>query len=135
MAQAPRRNIDVEQGTDYNFSFIVQDSGGSPISLVTESAVVRMRVKTDYSLGAITVLSFSSTGTPNSQIVLEPGGVTGKIQVNFLPSDTQALTLSQEATIYVYDIEVDLTTTGIQRAYRGLLTVYKEVTTPDSDFV
>ena len=135
MAQAPRRNIDVEQGTAFNFSFIVQDSGGSPISLVTESAVVRMRVKTDYSLGGITVLSFSSTGTPNAQIDIEPGGVTGKVQVNILPSDTQALTLTQEATIYVYDIEIDLTTTGIQRAYKGLFTVYKEITTPDSDFV
>lgn len=135
MAQAPRRNIDVEQGTDYNFSFIVQDSGGSPISLVTESAVARMRVRTDYSLAGITILSFSSTGTPNSQIVIEPGGITGKVQVNIPAADTQALTLSQEATIYVYDIEVDLTTTGIQRAYKGLFTVYKEITTPDTDFV
>lgn len=135
MAQATRRNIDVEQGTDYTFSFIVQDSGGSAIDLTTEAAVARMRVKTDYSLGGITVMSFSSTGTPNSLISLQPGGVTGKVQVSIPAATTQALTLTQEANVYVYDIEISLTTTGIVRAYKGILTVYKEITTPDTDFV
>jgi hypothetical protein len=135
MAQAPRRNIDVEQGTDYSFSFLVQDSGGSPIDLTTELAEVRMRVKTDYSLGGITVLTFSSTGTPNSLINIEPGGVTGKVEVTIPASETQSLTLTQEANLYVYDIELTLTTTGIQRAYKGIFTVYKEITTPDTDFV
>lgn len=135
MAQAPRRNIDVEQGCDYEFSFLVQDSGGSPISLATENAKVRMRVKTDYSLGGLTVLSFSSTGTPNSNIVLEEGAQTGKVTVNINAADTQALTLTQEANIYVYDVEIEGDTFGIQRGYKGLLTVYKEITTPDADFV
>ena len=136
MAQAPRRTIDVEQGTDYSFSFIVKDSGGSPIDLGAESAEVRMRVKTDYSYGGITVLSASSTGTPNSYITIEPGGVTGKIQVDLPATETSTnFSLGQEVNNYVYDIEVTLTTTGIQRAYKGEFNVYKEITAPDSDFV
>lgn len=94
-----------------------------------------MRVKSDYSLGAITYLSLSSTGTPNSRIVIQPGAVTGKVQVNVTAADTIALTLSEEQTTYVYDIEADLNATGIQRLYKGEFNLFKELTTPDSDFI
>lgn len=135
MTQATTRNLEVEQGTDYTFSFLVKDSGGSAIDLVSENAVVRMRVKTDYSFGGVTVLSFSSTGTPNNQILIHNGAVTGNITILILPSDTIGLSLSEEQTDYAYDIEVDLDATGTQRLYKGTFSVFKEITTPDSDFV
>jgi len=135
MAQANTRQLDVEQGTDYTFSFLVKDSGGSPIDLVSENTEVRMRVKTDYSLGAITILTLSSTGTPNSRISIHQGAVTGNITVSIPKEDTTALTLSEEQTSYVYDIEAELDSTGAQRLYKGDFNVYKENATPDSDFV
>lgn len=135
MAQASTRTLDVEQGTDYTFSFIVKDSGGSPIDLVTENTVVRMRVKSDYSLGAITILTMSSTGTPNSNIGIHVGAITGNITVTIPKEDTIALTLSEEQTSYVYDIEAELDTTGNQRLYKGDFNIYKENATPDSDFI
>lgn len=135
MAEATTRNLDVEQGTDYSFSFIVKDSGGSPIDLALENAIARMRIKTDYTLGGITMLTLSSTGTPNSFISIQPGAVTGKIQVDVPATETIAnFVLSQAATVYVYDLEIELDTTGIQRAYKGNFTLHKELTTPDSDF-
>lgn len=135
MAQANTKDLDVEQGTDFTFSFLVKDSGGSPIDLVAENAVVRMRVKTDYTLGGITVLTASSTGTPNSYISIHEAAVTGNITVSIPASETiNNFTLSQESTAYVYDIEVELDTTGIQRLYKGNFTLYKELTTPDADF-
>lgn len=135
MTQAVSRNFDVEQGTDWKFEFFIRDSGGSPIDLIAESAQIRMRVKSDYTLGAITYLSLSSTGTPNSRIVIQPGAVTGKVQVNVTAADTIALTLSEEQTTYVYDIEADIAATGIQRLYKGEFNLFKELTTPDSDFI
>lgn len=135
MAQASTRTLDVEQGTDYTFSFIVKDSGGSPIDLIAENTEVRMRVKTDYSLGAITILTLSSTGTPNSNITLHVAAVTGNITVTVPKADTIALTLSEEQTSYVYDIEAELDSTGTQRLYKGDFNIFKENATPDSDFV
>lgn len=136
MTQANRRTIEVEQGTDYTFSFIVKDSGGSPIDLLAENAVVRMRVKTDYSFGGITVLTLSSSGTPNSFITVHAGAVTGNITVNIPATETITnFSLSQEVNNYVYDIEATLDSTGIVRLYKGEWNLYKEVTTPDADFV
>lgn len=134
MAEATRRTLNVEQGTKFSFSFIVKDSGSSPIDLVAENAIVRMRVKTDHTFGGITILTLSSTGTPNNNIIIQPGAVTGKVQVDINAADTIALSLAQEATSYFYDIEIDLTTTGTQRLYKGDFIVLKELTTPDSDF-
>ena len=136
MTQANRRTIEVEQGTDYTFSFIVKDSGGSPIDLLAENATVRMRVKTDYSVGGITVLTLSSTGTPNAFITLHEAAVTGNITVNIPATETITnFSLSQEVNNYVYDIEATLDSTGIVRLYKGEWNLYKEVTTPDADFV
>lgn len=135
MTEATRRAIRIEQGTDDGFSFILKDNGGSPIDLIAENAQFRMRVKTDYSLSAITILTFSSTGVPNSNIVIQPGGITGKVQVNISPSDTIALTLTDESTAYFYDIEVTLDATSTQRLFKGDFTLFKELATPDSDFV
>lgn len=135
MTQASTRTLDVEQGTDYTFSFLVKDSSGSPIDLLSENTVVRMRVKTDYSLAAITILTMSSTGTPNSNIVIHQGAVTGNITVSVPATDTIALTLSEEQTSYVYDIEAELDSTGTQRLFKGDFNVFKENAAPDSDFV
>lgn len=135
MTQATTRNLDVEQGTDYTFSFIVKDSGGSPIDLVAENAVVRMRVKTDHTFGGITVLTASSTGTPNSYITLHAAAVTGNITVALPASETITnFSLGQEETNYVYDIEAELDTTGTQRLYKGTFNLFKELATPDTDF-
>jgi len=135
MTQAVRRTLDVEQGTDYTFSFIVQDSGGSPIDLVAENTEVRMRVKSDHSFGGITLLTLSSTGTPNSYIELHVAAVTGNITVNIPATETITnFSLGEEVNNYSYDIEAELDTTGIQRLYKGEFNVYKELTTPDSDF-
>ena len=135
MAQAPTRNINVEQGTDYSFSFLVKDSGGSPINLTAETAEFRMRIKTDYTLGGITMLTLSSTGTPNSHIEVEPGAVTGLVKVNVPATETIAnFVLSQEETNYVYDIEFETISYGIQRCYKGAFNLFKELATPDSDF-
>lgn len=135
MALVPTYTLNVPQGVDYSFSFIVKDSGGSPIDLGTENAEIRMRVKTDYSFGGITVLSASSTGTPNSYITLQPGAITGKVQVDIPATETTLnFSLSQEITSYVYDIEASLDTTGIQRLYQGEFNLSKELTAPNSDF-
>jgi len=135
MAQAAIKNFDVEQGTQHKFSFIVQDSGGSPIDLVTDNAEVRMRVKTDYSFGGITALTASSTGTPNSYIEIHVAAVTGNVTVTIPASETIAnFALGDEVTSYVYDIEVESDSLNIQRLYKGEWNLYKELTTPDSDF-
>jgi hypothetical protein len=135
MTVATTRNLDVEQGTDYTFSFLVRDSGGSPIDLLAENAEVRMRVKTDYSFGGITVLTASSTGTPNSYISIHEAAVTGNITVAIPASETITnFSLGQEINTYSYDIEAELDSTGIVRLYKGEFTLYKELTTPDSDF-
>ncbi len=134
MAQASTRTLDVEQGTDYPFSFIVRDNDGVAIDLVTENAEVRMRVKTDYSLGAITILTMSSTGTPNSYFTIHEGAITGNITLNLPKEDTTALTLSTAETSYVYDIEITLDTTGTKRLLKGDFNVFKENATPNSDF-
>jgi len=135
MTQATRRTLDVEQGTDYTFSFLVKDSGGSPIDLVTENAEVRMRVKTDYSFGGVTLLTLSSTGTPNSYITIHQAAVTGNITVSIPASESITnFTVGEEVNNYVYDIEAELDTTGIIRLYKGEFNMYKEITTPDTDF-
>ena len=89
MAQAAIKNFDVEQGTQHKFSFIVQDSGGSPIDLVTDNAEVRMRVKTDYSYGGITVMTASSTGTPNSYITIHETISSGLLQYKSIITNYQ----------------------------------------------
>lgn len=135
MTQATRRTLDVEQGTDYVFSFIVKDSGGSPIDLIAEATEVRMRVKTDHTLGGITMLTLSSTGTPNSFITLHVAAVTGNVTVSIPATETITnFTLNQEVNNFVWDLEAELTSTGIQRLWKGEFNLYKEITTPDSDF-
>ncbi len=135
MAQATVRNFDVEQGTQWRFSFILKDSGGSAIDLVADNAEVRMRVKTDYSFGGISVLSASSTGTPNSYIIIHEAAVTGNITVIIPPTETVLnFSLGQEINNYVYDIEVESDSLVIQRVYKGEWNLFKELTTPDSDF-
>lgn len=135
MAEATTRNLDVEQGTDQSFSFLVQDSGGSPINLTAENGIVRMKVKTDYTLGGITMLTLSSTGIPNTFIDIEPGAVTGLVKVNVPATETIAnFVLSAASTVYVYDIELESDSYGIQRLYKGNFTLHKELTAPDSDF-
>ena len=135
MAQATIRNFDNEQGTEIKFSFVVQDNDGSPIDLVTDNAEVRMRVKTDYSFGGITVLTASSTGTPNSYITIHEAAVTGNVTVTIPPSETIAnFALGQELTSYVYDIEIESDSLNIKRLYKGEWNLFKELATPDSDF-
>ena len=135
MTQATRRTLNVEQGTDYVFSFIVKDSGGSPIDLLLENTEVRMRIKTDHSFGAITVMTLSSTGTPNQFIMLHVAAVTGNITVSIPASETITnFTLGQEINNYVYDIEAELDTTGTQRLFKGEFNLFKELATPDTDF-
>lgn len=135
MTQATKRNFDVEQGTKWVFSFIVKDSGGSPIDLIADLAEVRMRVKTDYSFGGVTVLTASSTGTPNSFITIHEAAITGNITVTIPASETILnFALSQEITNYVYDIEVETTTLDIQRLWKGEWNLFKELATPDTDF-
>jgi len=135
MAQATIRNFDVEQGTQHKFSFIVEDSGGSAIDLVADNAEVRMRVKTDYSFGGITVLTASSTGTPNSYITIHDAAITGNVTVTIPPTETIAnFTLGEEITSYVYDVEIESDSLDIQRLWKGEWNLFKELTTPDSDF-
>lgn len=135
MAQATIRNFDVEQGTRWRFQFIVKDSNDSPIDLIADNAEVRMRIKTDYSFGGITVLSASSTGTPNSFIVIHEAAVTGSITVIIPPSETILnFSLGQEINNYVYDIEVESDSLDILRLYKGEWNLFKELTTPDLDF-
>ena len=135
MAQATTRTLDVEQGTDYTFSFLVKDSGGSPIDLLAESTEVRMRIKTDHTFGGITVMTLSSTGTPNSFIALHVAAITGNITVSIPAAETiNNFSLGQEINNYVYDIEAELDTTGIQRLFKGEFNLFKELATPDSDF-
>jgi hypothetical protein len=135
MAQATIRNFDVEQGTQWKFSFIVKDSGGSAIDLLADNAEVRMRIKTDYTFGGLTVLTASSTGTPNSYIAIHAAAVTGNVTVTIPPSETISnFTLGQELTTYVWDIEIESDSLDIQRLYKGEWNLYKELTTPDADF-
>lgn len=135
MTQATVRNFDNEQGTQIKFSFIVQDSGGSPIDLLADNAEVRMRVKTDYSFGGITVLTASSTGTPNTYITLHEAAVTGNVTVTIPASETIVnFSLGQEVTNYVYDLEIQSDSLNIQRLYKGEWNLFKELATPDSDF-
>ncbi len=135
MAQATVRNFDVEQGTQWRFSFIVKDSGGSPIDLLADNAEVRMRVKTDYSFGGITAMTASSTGTPNTYITIHEAAVTGNVTVTVPPSETILnFALGQEITAYVYDVEIESDSLDIQRLYKGEWNLFKELTTPDSDF-
>jgi len=135
MTQATKRNFDVEQGTKFEFSFIVKDSTGSPINLIADNAEVRMRVKTDYSFGGITVLTASSTGTPNTFITIHEAAITGNITVVIPASETILnFSLSKEETNFVYDIELEADSVNIQRLFKGEFNLFKELTTPDSDF-
>ena len=108
---AGKYNFTLEQGTTFSREITVQDSG-SAMNLTGYTPRMQMRSTHDSSTIALT---FTASVSNAAQ---------GKIQL----SATDTLTSAVEEGIYVYDLEIESSSSGVTRLMEGNVTVTPEVT-------
>ena len=108
---AGKYNFTLEQGTTFNREITVQESG-SAMNLTGYTPRMQMRSTHDSSTIALT---FTATVSNAAQ---------GKIQL----SATDSATAAVEEGIYVYDLEIESSSSGVTRLMEGKVTVTPEVT-------
>ena len=108
---AGKYDFTLEQGTTFSREITVQDSG-SAMNLTGYTPRMQMRPTHDSSTIALT---FTASVSNASQ---------GKIQL----SATDSATAAVEEGIYVYDLEIESSSSGVTRLMEGKVTVTPEVT-------
>ena len=108
---AGKYDFTLEQGTTFSREITVQDSG-SAMNLTGYTPRMQMRSTHDSSTIALT---FTASVSDASQ---------GKIQL----SATDSATAAVEEGIYVYDLEIESSSSGVTRLMEGKVTVTPEVT-------
>ena len=108
---AGKYNFTLEQGTTFNREITVQESG-SAMNLTGYTPRMQMRSTHDSSTIALT---FTATVSNASQ---------GKISL----TATDTVTSAVEEGIYVYDLEIESSSSGVTRLMEGKVTVTPEVT-------
>jgi len=108
---AGKYDFTLEQGTTFSREITVQDSG-SAMNLTGYTPRMQMRSTHDSSTIALTFTASVSNA------------VQGKIQLSATDSATSAV----EEGIYVYDLEIESSSSGVTRLMEGKVTVTPEVT-------
>jgi len=108
---AGKYDFTLEQGTTFSREITVQDSG-SAMNLTGYTPRMQMRSTHDSSTIALT---FTASVSNAAQ---------GKIQLSATDSATSAV----EEGIYVYDLEIESSSSGVTRRMEGKVTVTPEVT-------
>ena len=108
---AGKYDFTLEQGTTFSREITVQDSA-SAMNLTGYTPRMQMRSTHDSSTIALT---FTASVSNAAQ---------GKIQL----SATDTLTAAVEEGMYVYDLEIESSSSGVTRLMEGKITVTPEVT-------
>tara|TARA_B100000902_G_C27056121_1_gene786681 strand:+ start:546 stop:881 length:336 start_codon:yes stop_codon:yes gene_type:complete len=108
---AGKYNFTLEQGTTFSREITVQDSG-SAMNLTGYTPRMQMRSTHDSSTIALTFTASISNAAQ------------GKIQL----SAAAAATTAVEEGLYVYDLEIESSSSGVTRLMEGQVTVTPEVT-------
>lgn len=103
-------NHDMDQGSNFSFSFIAKGTTGVPLDLSTGYTAYSQMRRYPSSKTAVT-LNASITGS------------TGNILVSLSATGTAAV----KEGVWFYDVEI-VGGTNVQRVVQGMITVYPEVT-------
>lgn len=116
---AEQRDLTVDQGTNWNPSFILRNADKSPFNLT--GYVARMKVRPTYDSDAVLDMS-----TTNGKLTIT--AAQGRIRINLLPADTSAIDFTGESLECVYDLEVQSSTGIVTRVAYGSFSIRREVT-------
>ena len=105
-------NRDMDQGTNFSFTYVVKGEDGVPINISTgHTAYAQMR--RFYSSSAGVTFNTAITGS------------TGTVLVSLGPTATAAI----KPGVWFYDVELHSNGSAtVQRLVQGMITVYPEVT-------
>jgi hypothetical protein len=105
-------NRDMDQGSDFSFSYIVRGSDGSP-----------MDISTGYTAYSQMRRFYSST--TGFDLTASITGSTGNIIVSMSATNTANI----KAGVWFYDVELHSNgSENVQRVVQGMITVYPEIT-------
>lgn len=116
---AETRDLQMDQGTTWNPTFILRNPDKSFFNLTGYSA--RMQVRQSYDSDSILSLS-----TTNGQLQLT--AAQGRIRINLVPADTTPLSFTGETFEGIYDLEVQSPSGVVTRVAQGAFTINREVT-------
>lgn len=105
-------NRDMDQGSDFSFSYIVRGSDGSPM---------------DISMGytAYSQMRRFYSSTTGFDLTASITGSTGNIIVSMSATNTANI----KAGVWFYDVELHSNgSENVQRVVQGMITVYPEIT-------
>lgn len=114
------KDITMDQGTDFDPTFIIRNPDKSPFNLTGYDA--RMMVRETYD-SAEPVLSLDITNGK-----LDFTSTPGRIKLDIRPADTTDIAFSGEAFNGVYDLEVVSPSGVVTRAAMGAFIINREVT-------
>lgn len=117
---AELRDINMDQGSSFNPTFILRNPDKSFFNLTGYTA--RLQVRETYDSDSF-VLELT---TANGKLVTTP--TLGRIQLNMLPSDSSSISFSGELFSGVYDLEVVSASGIVTRVAQGAFNISREVT-------
>lgn len=129
---AVQKVLTIDQGANYVHHILVT-SEGTPIDFVGDAYDARLEVKPAFTDPRQILFLDSSQGSPvvNGKITFHEGGVIGRLTINLLPEDTNAILITGETADYVYDLEIINALGFVTRVYQGDFIINKNVTTTD----
>ena len=115
------KNITIDQGSTYVYTFNLTDKVGAPFDLTDFTA--RLQVRSTYGATAILI----DATTQNGKLTILPGAVVFKL----VPADTSAIKFNEkddDTLDCVYDLEIVSALGDAYKPAKGTLTINREVT-------
>jgi len=122
---ANKKDLEIDQGSNYVLHVLVKDSLGTPIDLIAGLYTSRLQMKASLKDGEVALLDLT---TENNGLILHDEGVVGRISINIVPGDTESIEISTRTLQGVYDWEL-VQGAKVLRIYEGDMTIIKNTTT------
>jgi len=122
---ANRKDLEIDQGSNYVLHVLIKDSQGTPIDLVAGIYTSRLMMKASLKDGEVALLDLT---TENGGLILHDGGVVGRLSINIVPTDTDSIEILTRTLQGVYDWEL-VQGAVVLRIYEGDMTIIKNTTT------
>ncbi len=129
---AVQKVLTIDQGADYKHHILVL-SDGVPIDFVAGGYDARLEVKPSFTDPQQILFLDSPQGSPivNGKITFHEGGVTGRLTISLVPSDTIGILIDGETADFVYDLEIINGVGFVTRIHQGEFIINKNITTTD----